>query len=148
MRATATHSWIKNVPDLAQRAEQADADWMGKLPLMDDGPTDATYRKLYAHMYRHHSGYEHPSALGLLAVAEDQPDGSTHISIEPLIDFEVLYLANVLDSRSLYIASLTMGWPDANEVAAVWAERLRLKKTCLSSKEQLFEEVPVAARNT
>lgn len=110
----------KNMPDLAQRSEQVDRDWGGKHPLMDE-ELFPTYRRLYAMMYRHHSGYEHPSALGLNVVAEDQADGTTRIELEQAADDmgdQLMGLVTLLYARSLFIASQTLGWPAEDDVVS------------------------------
>lgn len=111
----------KNMPDLAQRSVQVDKDWGGRHPLMDQ-KLFPTYRHLYAKMYRHHSGHEHPSALGLNVVAEDQPDGTTRVDLERVLDDSadaLMGLVNLLYVRSLYIASQTLGWPDEEAIVSL-----------------------------
>jgi hypothetical protein len=112
----------RNMPNLAERAKQADEYWTGKVPGLHTEERLHSYRGFYALMYRHNSGYEHPSALGLLAVAEDLPGDRTRVGLEEARegDPDPLGLANALYSYSLFIASETIGWPAAADVRAVW----------------------------
>jgi len=111
-----------DMPPIDQRARQADRDWMGNLPGLGEGSPLNCFEGLYAMLYRHHSGYEHPSALGMLSVAEDLPSDETRISLEETADPDALGLTCALYSYGLYIAGQTIGWPDAADVAGVWGD--------------------------
>jgi hypothetical protein len=114
----------QEMPGLLQRAEQADREWAGKVPGLHTGAPLQSYRGLYALMYRNHSGYAHPSGLGLLAVAEDLPDGGTRVALEAADenDPDPLGLAMALYTYSLLIAAQILGLPDERDIEAVWNE--------------------------
>lgn len=123
----------KRMPNLRQRAQQADRDWDGTIPLGLGSPLN-TYEGLYASLYRHHSAYEHPSAQGLLAVADDLPNDQTLVGLEKETDSDTMGLVNALYTYSLLIAGQTLGWPDADDVDNSWSDEalLRLGGTLLS----------------
>jgi hypothetical protein len=114
----------REMPGLLQRAEQADRAWDGKVPGLHTGAPLQSYRGFYALMYRNHSGYAHPSGLGLLAVAEGLPGRGTRVDLEAADDDDPdpLRLATAIYTYSLLIAAQTIGWPHEPDLRAIWDE--------------------------
>lgn len=109
------------MPSLLQRAREADDDWGDKLP-EHSSAAFMSYTGQYASFYRHHSGFEHASTLGLLAFADAQPDGSALVSLEEEEDDTLLGVAVIVYAWSLFIAAERLGWPREEEVVReVWA---------------------------
>lgn len=112
-------SETKNLPDLRQRAEQADKDWGDQLPEHGE-PAWMSYSGFYAGLYRHHSSFEHPSAMGFNVVATDVSGGTTRVTMEEEADEGLLGMISPLMIWSLLIASDRLGWPYEDEVAEAW----------------------------
>jgi hypothetical protein len=110
----------EEMPSLLQRARDADADWGEKLP-EHSSAAFMSYVGQYASFYRHHSGFEHASTLGLLAFATLQPDGSRLVGMQEEEDDALLGGALIVYAWSLFIAAERLGWPTEEEVVAeVW----------------------------
>lgn len=112
----------KQMPDLLQRAEVADAHWVGKVPTLKDSSETHSYRGLYAIAYRHHSAIAHPTLMGLNFVTVDLHGGDLRVQLEER-DPEMhgpFGLGAILLAFSLYIAGQTLSWPAAAEVSAAF----------------------------
>lgn len=112
----------KQMPDLLQRAEAADAHWVGKVPALKDSSETHSYRGLYAIAYRHHSAIAHPTLMGLNFVTVDLPGGPLRVQLEER-DPEMhgpFGLGAILLAFSLLISGRTLGWPDAAAVEAAF----------------------------
>lgn len=109
----------KNMPSLRQRAEQVDKDWADQLPELGEPPW-ISYSGFYASLYRHHSAFEHPSAMGFNVVATDVSGEMTRVTMEEEADEALLGMLSPLMIWSLLIASDRLGWPDEDEVNEAW----------------------------
>jgi hypothetical protein len=113
----------KAMPDLLQRAEAADDHWLGTVPGLEGSGDASSYRGLYAVAYRHHSAIAHPSLQGLNFVTIDLPAGVKRVQFEER-DPEMngpYGLGVILLAFSLYIANVSLGWPDNDAVSAAFA---------------------------
>lgn len=112
----------KQMPDLLQRAEAADAYWADRVGPLENSRSTHSYRGLYASAYRHHSAIAHPSLMGLNLVVVDRPGGTLRVQLEER-DREMngpFGLAVILFAFSLYIAGQTLGWPEEASVDAAF----------------------------
>lgn len=104
-----------DMPSLLRRAQQADSDWEGRLP--EYGSAEfMTFVGKYATFYRHQSGFEHTSTLGLLTFAQAQPDGGWIVSMEEGEDDAMIGTGVILYAWSLWIAAERLGWPSEEKV--------------------------------
>ena len=101
------------MPDLKQRADQADGYWVGKIPGLGQNPA-STYLGLYAFAYRNHSTLEHASRMGLNAVIDDAGKGRklVHLEVLDLRKHGPLGQASILLGLSLLVLSARFGWPE------------------------------------
>lgn len=100
------------MPNLKQRAENADEFWIGKIPGLGQGPA-STYLGLYAFAYRNHSTLEHASRMGLNAVVDDVGEGRklVHLEVLDLRRHGPLGQAAILLGLSLLVLSVRFEWP-------------------------------------
>jgi hypothetical protein len=116
----------ESMPSLLVRAQEADTDWGEKLP-EHSSAAFMSYIGQYASFYRHHSGFEHTSTLGLLAFATLHPDGSAFVGMEEEESDALLGTVLIVYAWSLIIAAERFGWPSEEAVAAEiltwWQER-------------------------
>lgn len=111
----------KNMPDLAERAVQADEYWIGRIPILEPAPDVKSFRSFYAWIYRHNSSYEHASYMGLNSVAVDLSDETARVDVSQGVVMRDVGLISVLYTIALRIAADVLGRPDSAEVDAVWS---------------------------
>jgi hypothetical protein len=110
-----------SVPNLADMAADADEYWLPRLPDLD-GTGFKSFRGLYTVLFRNHSGLVHAAMRGLNHVTIDLPRRRKRVVIQvPLGDSRGPYgMATVIHSFGLFMAEQSLGWPDANEVRAIF----------------------------
>jgi hypothetical protein len=106
---------------LEQIADESDQYWAGKIEGLDPSKL-RSFGGLYAVLYRQYSPLAHPSMMGLNRVAEDLGGGRQRIRIESEFDGWGPYSpALMVFGLALFVASKSLGWPDEEEVDAVFA---------------------------
>jgi hypothetical protein len=109
------------MPDLIDRAEQADLHWAGTIEGLA-GPTSASsYRGFCALAYRGESAIAHATMMGLNPVYVDLPDGSKRVQLEERDpDMHGPFgRAALLFGITLLVAAEVLEWPVPDAVMAV-----------------------------
>ncbi len=108
---------------LTNLATAADAWWAGKLPGLGPQTEPASFRGLYAVLYRDYSGVAHPSFRGLNPVVEDLSPIHRRVRLESRYEGHGPYgMATVIFALALYVASDTLGWPQASEITGAFEQ--------------------------
>lgn len=110
----------KNMPDLAERAVQADRHWIGRIPILEPAPDVKSFRGFYAWAYRHNSSFEHASYMGLNSVAVELSDDLARVDVSQSVVMRDVGLISVLYTIALQVAAEVLGKPDGKAVEAVW----------------------------
>jgi Family of unknown function (DUF5677) len=109
---------------LVNLAEAADKAWAGKLAAAGHGPSSQmrSFRGLYGVLYRMYSGSAHPTVRGLNPVVEDITATEKRIVLEKSYqDVSGPYgMATVIYALALYVAALSLGWPDPDRIEAAF----------------------------
>jgi GNAT superfamily N-acetyltransferase len=102
-------------------AEEADRHWAGKLPGMGGKGEVKSWRGFYAIVYRSYSGFTHPTYRGLNPVVVDLGPTRKQVRLEAPYEGSGPYgMATVIFGLTLLILADTLGWPDADEVVAIF----------------------------
>jgi Family of unknown function (DUF5677) len=113
----------EQLPDLRTRAEQADADWVSRLPgVMHPGNDWGSFLGLYQIVFRYTSAFTHAGLLGLSAVIRRPPAGDvvemeTRQGVRSAVRFAPLAFG-----PGLYVSSVAQGWPNRAALDAIFAE--------------------------
>jgi hypothetical protein len=112
----------KQMPDLLQLAEGADAFWTGKIDGLAGSGQAGSFRGLYAIAYRHHSSIAHPTLIGLNRVSVEEDGGIQRVQMETRAPdtHGPFGLGNILLALSLYIAGEVIGWPPQADVYQIF----------------------------
>lgn len=108
---------------LANLAIAADQHWGGKLPGMGSHKETQSFRGLYVYLYRFYSGTAHPGFRGLNPVVEDITATRRRVVVERLVPSArrgPFGMATVVYALGLYVAAESLGWPEAEEVNAIF----------------------------
>jgi hypothetical protein len=107
-------------PDLASKAFAADRYWQPQLPELTSVKL-GSFRGQYTILFRNYSGLVHATFRGLNWVTEDLPDGKKRVVLQsPLHGYRPDGVATALHGLGLYVAAHSLGWPNADEVTAVF----------------------------
>jgi len=102
-------------------AEEADRHWAGKLPGMGGEGEVKSWRGLYAIVYRNYSGFTHPTYRGLNPVVVDLSPTRRQVRLEAPYEGSGPYgMATVIFGLSLLILADALGWPNADDVVAIF----------------------------
>jgi Family of unknown function (DUF5677) len=116
------HARVRRRPDLRiQRlAVEADAHWSPLLPPMRGDQRIRSFEETYSSVFRFTSSYTHATVIGLGRVATLEP-GRTTVHLEPsdeTVD-ALLPMAPSLFALGLRVGSLSLGWPEHDELEEV-----------------------------
>lgn len=105
-----------------QLAIAADKYWTGAIPAIRGHKGTYSFSGLYAWLFRGYSSLAHPSEVGLFRVTDTLGGGRVRIRIEhPEPERHGPYgMATVLFGLSLFVASKSLGWPDEQQVHALF----------------------------
>jgi hypothetical protein len=109
------------LPDLRTRAQQADADWVSRLPgVMHPGNDWGSFLGLYQIVFRYTSAFTHAGLLGLSAVTRRTATGDvvemeTRQGIRSAVRFAPLAFG-----LGLYVSSVAQGWPSREALDAIF----------------------------
>lgn len=108
------------MPDVFQRAEQADASWSERVKVTAPAAIQITdFRGLYNRIYAHYSEFDHPSTIGLgIFVHRDVDEQIVIVDGEPQRDLDE-------DLRPYWLA--TFAFADALIVSSLASSRPRLE---------------------
>jgi len=102
-------------------ALEADGFWAGKLPGMGGKGELKSWRGFYAIVYRNYSGYTHPTMRGLNPVVVDLSPTRRRVQLEGRHEGNGPYgIATVIFGLALFVVAETLGWPNVDEVTAIF----------------------------
>ncbi len=109
-------------PDLASKAAMADKHWIPRIGALRPGSL-SSFRGFYTILFREQSGLVHATFRGLNHVTVDLSPSRKRVVLEvPLGESAGPYgMATVVYGVGLLIAAQSLGWPDADEVEAIFA---------------------------
>jgi hypothetical protein len=108
---------------LEQLADESDKHWAGKIEGLDASKL-GSFRGLYAVLYRQYSPLAHPSVMGLNRVIEELGGGRYRIRLEREFKGWGPYSpALMVFGLALFVASKSLGWPNEEEVDAVFVKQ-------------------------
>ncbi|HET7444520.1 MAG TPA: DUF5677 domain-containing protein [Solirubrobacterales bacterium] len=106
---------------LTNLAVAADKRWEGVLPGMGAHGELKSFRGFYALLYRNSSGFAHPTYRGLNAVAAEVEPGRQRVWLEERYEGTGPYgMATLIFGFGLYLANAALGWPEADEITAIF----------------------------
>lgn len=110
-----------NAPDLASKAIAADRFWVARVDAMR-GDGLRSLRGFYTVFFRQHSGLVHATMRGLNHVTVELDPSRVRVVMEdPLSDGRGPYgPATVVYGIGLLIAAQSLGWPDTDQIEAVF----------------------------
>ncbi len=106
---------------LVNLAIAADKHWADKLPAMGPHTQTHSFKGLYTFLYRYYSKTAHPTFMGLNHVVEDITAVRKRVILEGTPEGRGPFgLSTVVYAFGLYVASHSLGWPDADDVSAAF----------------------------
>lgn len=109
-------------PDLASKAAMADEHWIPRIGALRPGSL-SSFRGFYTVLFREQSGLVHATMRGLNHVTIDLAPTRKRVVLEaPLGESTGPYgMATVVYGVGLLVAAQSLGWPDADEIEAIFA---------------------------
>jgi Family of unknown function (DUF5677) len=102
-------------------AEEADHYWAGRLPGMGGKGEVKSWRGFYAIVFRNYSGFTHPTFRGLNPVVVDITATRKQVRLEAPYEGNGPYgMATVIFGLGLLVVAQSLGWPDADEITAIF----------------------------
>lgn len=110
-------------PDLASKAAMADKHWIPRIGGALRPDSLSSFRGFYTILFREHSGLVHATMRGLNHVTIDLAPPRKRVVLEAPLEGRVspYGMASVVYGVGLLVAAQALGWPDANEVEAIFA---------------------------
>jgi hypothetical protein len=110
-------------PDLASKAALADDYWIPRIGGALRAESLNSFRGFYTILFREHSGLVHATMRGLNHVTVDLAAPRKRVVLEaPLGESRGPYgMATVVYGVGLLVAAQALGWPDADEINAIFA---------------------------
>jgi hypothetical protein len=110
-----------NAPDLASKATMADRHWMPRIDALQPHSL-RSFRGFYTILFREQSGLVHATMRGLNHVTIDLAPPRKRVVLEgPLGESSPYSMATVVYGIALLVAAESLGWPDFDEIEAIFA---------------------------
>lgn len=110
-------------PDLSSKAAMADKHWIPQIGGALRPDSLSSFRGFYTILFREHSGLVHATMRGLNHVTIDLVPPRKRVVLEAPLDGSTgpYGMATVVYGVGLLVAARALGWPDADEVEAIFA---------------------------
>jgi hypothetical protein len=109
-------------PDLASKAAAADKHWIPLIGGALRADSLSSFRGFYTILFREHSGLVHATMRGLNHVTIDLAPPRKRVVLEAPLESRGPYgMATTVYGVGLLVGAQALGWPDANEVEAIFA---------------------------